>query len=91
MNGLKRYATAIDAKRELTPESDMNRLSNLYNDRVDSLKSDLITISNLINTALEEYEKGDDADSVLVSEISKKCIQKLKKFVKRENKSTEAD
>lgn len=91
LNGLKRYAIAIDKKRELSSDNNSNSISKLYKKRVKALKSDLITISELINTALAEYEKGDDADIEVLSEISKKCIRKLKKFVKRENKSKAAE
>ena len=83
MNGLKRYAPIIDNKRNLSQNSITNSLKDIYKNRVELLQSDLPTIYNLIETASEEYKKGDEADIEKVIEISEKCVKKLKKFVKK--------
>ena len=87
MNGLKRYATAINNKRNLSHGSIENNITDIYEKRVEELQSDLSTIHNLINDAIDEYNKGDIER---VIEISKKCIKKLKKFIKENDKSTQA-
>lgn len=90
MNGLKSYATAINNKRNLSDGSIENNITDIYKKRVEVLQSDLPTIHNLIKDALDEYEKGDEADIEKVIEISKKCIKKLKKFIKRNDKSIQS-
>lgn len=90
MNGLKRYAIAIDNKRNLLQGSVTNSITDIYDKRVELLRSDLRTVCNLINDALCEYAKGDEADIEKVIEISKKSIKKLKRFVKRNDKSTQS-
>lgn len=82
LNGLYRYTVIISKERNLS----IKGLEEVYRERKKILQSDLPRIGTLVQETSEEYKKGDDADLDKVIKKSKKCIGKLKKFIKRVEK-----
>ena len=81
MNTIRRYALAISETRGWS--GDANYISDIYDKRLQSLKSDLPAVRNLLIKAEEELAKNNNADYEKVIEKVTKCRKKLKKFIKR--------
>lgn len=81
MKTLKRYALVISETRGLS--NDTNYICDVYDKRLQSLKSDLPAVRNLLIKAEKELAKNDNADFEKVIERVNKCRKKLKKFIKR--------
>ena len=81
MNTLRRYALAINETRGWSKEE--NYISDIYDKRLQSLKSDLPAVRDLLIKAEKELAKNDNADFEKVIERVTKCRKKLKKFIKR--------
>ena len=85
MKSLKRYAAAICKMRELSCGT--NYMLDIYDKRLEALKSDLPAVRNHIVEIENELTKKDRADHEKVIKKTKKCIKKLKSFVKRYERS----
>ncbi len=81
MNTLRRYALAISETRGWS--SDTNHIRDVYDKRLQSLKSDLPAVRNLLIKVEKELDKNDNADFEKIIERVTKCRKKLKKFIKR--------
>lgn len=88
IQGLKRYAIAIAKMRN---DSAADKLAELYEERIESLESDIYTAWELAKKVLEEVQKNDEADAEKIVEMSKKCIKKFKKVIKKYDDSKKKD
>ena len=81
MKSLERYASAISDTRGLSIHSEY--INDIYKKRLQTLKSDLPAIRQVLIKAERELAKNEKTDFEIVLKKANKCVKKLKAFIKR--------
>ena len=79
MKTLKRYVVAISEEREWS--NDANYMGDVYDKRLQSLKSDLPAVRSILLKVEKELDESEDFEKIIEKVI--KCRKKLNKFIKR--------